>query len=222
MRANCSAARTPLSARRRGLDLHVRADVIPCARHFVFIQVDLVGDIFICHDVCSLRRGLSGQEKRPLSMKDQYGIDLWDKSRKTSAVPPKLAQCAHSATCHHTPFLGNGGKARRTLPPHGVSSALCSPFGKVVSDALAPAGSSLGKTQTLAYFSASVVCCFELGASIRPNIIACQAGKCTFSAFHKRGTPHGGFISYLNTKRRKALENSGITHTLHSQNGGIY
>ena len=108
-----------------------------------------------------------GKKKRPLSMKDQYGIDLWDKSRKTSAVPPKLAQCAHSATCHHTPFLGNGGKARRTLPPHGVSSALCSPFGKVVSDALAPAGSSLGKTQTLAYFSASVVCCFELGASIR-------------------------------------------------------
>ena len=121
-----------------------------------------------------------GKKKRPLSMKDQYGIDLWDKSRKTSAVPPKLAQCAHSATCYHTPFLGNGGKARRTLPPHGVSSALCSPFGKVVSAALAPAGSSLGKTQTLAYFSASVVCCFELGASIRPNIIACQAGKCTF------------------------------------------
>ena len=163
-----------------------------------------------------------GKKKRPLSMKDQYGIDLWDKSRKTSAVPPKLAQCAHSATCHHTSFLGNGGKARRTLPPHGVSSALCSPFGKVVSAALAPAGSSLGKTQTLAYFSASVVCCFELGASIRPNIIACQAGKCTFFAFHKRGTPHGGFISYLNTKRRKVLVNSGITHTLHSQNGGIY
>ena len=168
-------------------------------------------------------RGLSGQEKTaPVHGKTKSEFDPWDKSRKTSAVPPKLAQCAHSATCHHTPFLGNGGKARRTLPPHGVSSALCSPFGKVVSDALAPAGSSLGKTQTLAYFSASVVCCFELGASIRPNIIACQAGKCTFSAFHKRGTPHGGFISYLNTKRRKALENSGITHTLHSQNGGIY
>lgn len=163
-----------------------------------------------------------GKKKRPLSMKDQYGIDLWDKSRKTSAVPPKLAQCAHSATCHHTPYLGNGGKARRTLLPHGVSSALCSPFGKVVSAALAPAGSSLGKTQTLAYFFASVVCCFELGASIRSNIIACQVAGCTFSAFHKRGTPHGRFISYLNTKRRKALENSGITHTLHSQNGGIY
>ena len=163
-----------------------------------------------------------GKKKRPLSMKDQYGIDLWDKSRKTSAVPPKLAQCAHSATCHHTPFLGNGGKARRTLPPHGVSSALCSPFGKVVSAALTPAGSSLGKTQTLAYFSASVVCCFELGASIRPNIIACQVSGCTFSAFHKRGMPRGGFISYLNTKRRKTFVNSGITHTLHSQNSGIY
>lgn len=163
-----------------------------------------------------------GKKKRPLSMKDQYGIDLWDKSRKTSAVPPKLAQCAHSATCHHTPFLDNGGKARRTLPPHGVSSALCSPFGETVSAAITPTGSSLGKTQTLAYSSASVVCCFELGASIRPNIIACQAAGCTFSAFHKRGTPRGGFISYLNTKRRKTFVNSGITHTLHSQNGGIY
>ena len=150
-----------------------------------------------------------GKKKRPLSMKDQYGIDLWDKSRKTSAVPPKLAQCAHSATCHHTPFLGNGGKARRTLPPHGVSSALCSPFGKVVSAALAPAGSSLGKTQTLAYFSASVVCCFELGASIRPNIIACQAGKCTFSAFHKRGRPRARIFRHLNTKRRKETEKFG-------------
>ena len=150
-----------------------------------------------------------GKKKRPLSMKDQYGIDLWDKSRKTSAVPPKLAQCAHSATCHHTPFLGNGGKARRTLPPHGVSSALCSPFGKVVSAALAPAGSSLGKTQTLAYFSASVVCCFELGASICPNIIACQAGKCTFSAFHKRGRPRARIFRHLNTKRRKETEKFG-------------
>lgn len=150
-----------------------------------------------------------GKKKRPLSMKDQYGIDLWDKSRKTSAVPPKLAQCAHSATCHHTPFLGNGGKARRTLPPHGVSSALCSPFGKVVSAALTPAGSSLGKTQTLAYFSASVVCCFELGASIRPRQAACQAGKCTFSAFHKRGRSRARIFRHLNTKRRKETEKFG-------------
>ena len=154
-----------------------------------------------------------GKKKRPLSMKDQYGIDLWDKSRKTSAVPPKLAQCAHSATCHHTPFLGNGGKARRTLPPHGVSSALRSPFGKVVSAALAPAGSSLGKTQTLAYSSASVVCCFELGASIRPRRAICQAGKCTFSAFHKRGRPHARIFRHLNTKRRKETEKFGcISH----------
>ena len=53
-------------AQRRGLDLHVRADVIPCARHFVFVEVDLVGDVFACHDVCSFRRGLSGQEKTTL------------------------------------------------------------------------------------------------------------------------------------------------------------
>ena len=150
-----------------------------------------------------------GKKKRPLSMKDQYGIDLWDKSRKTSAVPPKLAQCAHSATCHHTPFLGNGGKARRTLPPHGVSSALCSPFGKVVSAAITPTGSSLGKTQTLAYSSASVVCCFELGASIRLGQDVCQAVRCTFSAFHKRVRPHARIFRHLNTKRRKETEKFG-------------
>lgn len=142
-------------------------------------------------------------------MKDQYGIDLWDKSRKTSAVPPKLAQCAHSATCHHTPFPGNGGKARRTLPPHGVSSALRSPFSETVSAAITPTGSSLGKTQTLAYSSASVVCCFELGASIRPRRAICQAGKCTFSAFHKRGRPHARIFRHLNTKRRKETEKFG-------------
>ena len=154
-----------------------------------------------------------GKKKRPLSMKDQYGIDLWDKSRKTSAVPPKLAQCAHSATCHHTPFLGNGGKARRTLPPHGVSSALRSPFSETVSAAITPTGSSLGKTQTLAYSSASVVCCFELGASIRPRRAICQAGKCTFSAFHKRGRPHARIFRHLNTKRRKETEKFGcISH----------
>ena len=150
-----------------------------------------------------------GKKKRPLSMKDQYGIDLWDKSRKTSAVPPKLAQCAHSATCHHTPFLGNGGKARRTLPPHGVSSALRSPFSETVSAAITPTGSSLGKTQTLTYSSASVVCCFELGASIRPRRAICQAGKCTFSAFHKRGRPHARIFRHLNTKRRKETEKFG-------------
>ena len=147
---------------------------------------------------------------------------LGTKAGKLLRCHPNWRKCARSATCHHTSFPGNGGKARRTLPPHGVSSALRSPFSETVSAAITPTGSSLGKTQTLAYSSASVVCCFELGASIRPNIIVCQAAGCTFSAFHKRGAPHGGFISYLNTKRRKALENSGITHTLHSQNGGIY
>ena len=168
-------------------------------------------------------RGLSGQEKTTLVHgKTNTELIFGTKAGKLLRCHPNWRKCARSATCHHTSFPGNGGKARRTLPPHGVSSALRSPFSETVSAAITPTGSSLGKTQTLAYFSASVVCCFELGASIRPNIIACQAGKCTFSAFHKRGTPHGGFISYLNTKRRKALVNSGITHTLHSQNGGIY
>ena len=164
-----------------------------------------------------------GKKKRPLSTeRPKVNLILGTKAGKLLRCHPNWRKRARSATCHHTSFPGNGGKARRTLPPPGVSSALRSPFSETVSAAITPTGSSLGKTQTLAYFSASVVCCFELGASIRPNIIACQAGKCTFSAFHKRGTPHGGFISYLNTKRRKSLENSGITHTLHSQNGGIY
>ena len=128
-------------------------------------------------------------------------------------MPPKLAQCAHSATCHHTSFPGNGGKARRTLPPHGVSSALRSPFSETVSAAITPTGSSLGKTQTLAYSSASVVCCFELGASIRLGQDVCQAGKCTFSAFHKRGRPHARIFRHLNTKRRKETEKFGcISH----------
>jgi len=40
---------------------------------------------------------------------------LWDKSLKTSAVPPKLTIIVRSAMCQHTSFLGNGGKARRRL-----------------------------------------------------------------------------------------------------------
>ena len=119
-----------------------------------------------------------GKQKRPSSTeKTGYRFDLLgQKSEKLLRCHPNWRKCARSATCHHTSFLGNGGKARRTLPPHGVSSALRSPFGKVVSAALAPTGSSLGKTQTLAYSSASVVCCFELGASIRSGQAVCQAG----------------------------------------------
>ena len=140
---------------------------------------------------------------------------------ETSAVPPKLTKIVRSATCHHTSFLGNGGKARRCLLNCPVRPALHGPFHRYPPATLSLPAARCGE-RTSVYLLRVIGFGFELGASIRPNIIACQAGKCTFSAFHKRGTPHGGFISYLNTKRRKALENSGITHTLHSQNGGIY
>ena len=143
-----------------------------------------------------------GKKKRPLSTeRPKLNLILGTKAGKLLRCHPNWRKCARSATCHHTSFPGNGGKARRTLPPHGVSSALRSPFGKVVSAALAPTGSSLGKTQTLAYSSASVVCCFELGASIRSGQAVCQAGKCTFSAFHKCGRPHARMFRHLNTKR---------------------
>lgn len=112
---------------------------------------------------------------------------LGTKAGKLLRCHPNWRKCARSATCHHTSFPGNGGKARRTLPPPGVSSALRSPFSETVSAAITPTGSSLGKTQTLAYSSASVVCCFELGASVRPGQAVCQAGKRAFSAFHKHG-----------------------------------
>ena len=80
-------------AQRGGLDLHVGADIVPRARHFVLGQVDLVGNVFVCHGVSSFRPGpFRARKNDPCPRKDQYGIDLWDKSRKTSAVPPKLAQ----------------------------------------------------------------------------------------------------------------------------------
>ena len=140
---------------------------------------------------------------------------------ETSAVPPKLTKIVRSATCHHTSFLGNGGKARRCLLNCPVRPALHGPFHERLSAALSLPAARWGKCPFV-YLLRVIGFGFELGASIRPNIIACQAAGCTFSAFHKRGMPHGGFISYLNTKRRKVLVNSGITHTLHSQNGGIY
>lgn len=134
---------------------------------------------------------------------------LGTKAGKLLRCHPNWRKRARSATCHHTSFPGNGGKARRTLPPPGVSSALRSPFSETVSATITPTGSSLGKTQTLAYSSASVVCCFELGASIRLGLAVCQAGRCTFSAFHKRGRPHARIFRHLNTKRRKETEKFG-------------
>ena len=76
----------------------------------------------------------SGEEA---SKKDLYPTKgpacryLWDKSLETSAVPPKLAveKTAPSAARQHAPFLGNGGKARRSIlgeipfsPPSAVHS----------------------------------------------------------------------------------------------------
>mgnify|MGYP003168817551 CR=1 FL=1 len=156
-------------------------------------------------------RGLSGQEKRPLSTeRPKVNLILGTKAGKLLQCHPNWRKRARSATCHHTSFPGNGGKARRRLLGRDpVQPALCGPFGGTVSAAITPTGSSLGKTQTLAYSSASVVCCFELGASIRLGLAVCQAGKCTFSAFHKRGRPRARIFRHLNTKRRKETEKFG-------------
>lgn len=100
--------RTPEKSRVRGSSVFI----IPCARHFVFIQVDLIGDVFICHDVCSFRRGLSGQEKTTLvHERPKVNLILGTKAGKLLRCHPNWRKCARSATCHHTPFLGNGGKS---------------------------------------------------------------------------------------------------------------
>lgn len=91
---------------------------------------------------------------------------LWDKSLKTSAVPPKLAKYspAHDVPTHV--FPDNGGKARRILPPFGASSALRSPFGKVISAALAPPA-ALWERRILRTPLHPRFRSFELGDSVR-------------------------------------------------------
>ena len=59
-------------AQRGGLDLHVGADIVPRARHFVFGQVDLVGNVFACHGVSSFRPGpFRARKNDPCPRKDQ-------------------------------------------------------------------------------------------------------------------------------------------------------
>jgi len=71
--------------------------------------------------------------KKDLSPQREPRRFSWDKSLKLLRCHPNWRFLARSATCHHTPFLGNGGKTRRCLlavafsPPSAVHSAvLCS------------------------------------------------------------------------------------------------
>ena len=85
---------------------------------------------------------------------------------ETSAVPPKLTKIVPSATCHHTSFLGNGGKARRCLLNCPVQPALHAPFHERLSAALSLPAARWGKCPFV-YLLRVIGFGFELGASIR-------------------------------------------------------
>ena len=85
---------------------------------------------------------------------------------ETSAVPPKLTKIVRSATCHHTSFLGNGGKARRCLLNCPVRPALHGPFHERLSAALSLPAARWGKCPFV-YLLRVIGFGFELGASIR-------------------------------------------------------
>ena len=77
----------------RGLGLHIGPDVVPGFRHLVFGEIDFVGDVvlFSCHDNCSFHACGSGKTKKTFVPQGPISNRfLWDKSLKTSAVPPKL------------------------------------------------------------------------------------------------------------------------------------
>ena len=109
--------------------------------------------------------GLPGMKKdlHPTTGPNQWF--LWDKSLKTSAVPPKLTKIVRSAMCCHTSFLGNGGKARRCLLRNSVQPALGSPFSRVASAAITPPAALLEKFVLLTYLLHRFM--FELGASVQ-------------------------------------------------------
>ena len=79
---------------RRGFIFHVCANIIPILGHLRLRQIDLVRNVFGFHGCFSFRMLVSpgeGQQKRPSSTeKTGFGLISWDKSLKTSAVPPKL------------------------------------------------------------------------------------------------------------------------------------
>ena len=85
---------------------------------------------------------------------------------ETSAVPPKLTKIVRSATCHHTSFLGNGGKARRCLLNCPVRPALHGPFHERLSAALSLPAARWGKCPFV-YLLRVIGFGFEIGASIR-------------------------------------------------------
>ena len=89
----------------RGLIFHVRADIVPILGHLRLRQIDLVRNVFGFHGCFSFRMLVSpgeGQQKRPSSTeKTGFGLISWDKSLKTSAVPPKLTIACPLMTRHY-------------------------------------------------------------------------------------------------------------------------
>ena len=119
--------------------LHVRPDIVPIPGQLVFRQIDLVRDVLVCHGIVSFHASVPGKQKRPLFHKNPFQMVLWDKSLKTSAVPPKLARNSPARRRAITRLsLVTGEKPVGTYWPCGVQSALGSPLGKVVSAAIPP------------------------------------------------------------------------------------
>ena len=105
----------------------------------VFGQVDFCrGDFLECHGcapftVCG---PLEKKKKTFIPQGHSYGFPLGQKSA-TSAVPPAWRLLAHSATCQHTSFPGNG-KPVGAYWGEIVQPALCGPFGRAPSAAIPP------------------------------------------------------------------------------------
>ena len=154
---------------------HVSPHIVPGLRHLVLGEIDLVGDVLVFHGADSFQNRpipMGDIKKRPSSHQKSPGRSLWDKSLKLLRCHPNWRKLAHSATCQHTSFLGNGGKARRYLlgipfsPPSAVHSA----------------GSSLPPShhRRLSWKKdiRVLVCVIGLlGQSLRPNSALCQEKK---------------------------------------------
>ena len=112
-----------------------------------------------------------GVKKRPPSHKRTLTGSFGTKVLKLLRCHPNWRfETARSAARRHAPFLGNGGKARRGVmgEKFPVQPALRGPFNGLASAAIPPPAALL-KNQGPAYLSASSVCAFELGQSIRPR-----------------------------------------------------
>ena len=116
-----------------GLMTHVSPHIVPGLRHLVLGEIDLVGDVLVFHGADPFKIGPFQWEtsKRPSSHQKSPGRSLWDKSLKLLRCHPNWRKLAHSATCQHTSFLGNGEKpvgtyweSRSVRPLQSIRGAL--------------------------------------------------------------------------------------------------